>query len=77
MSDGFRAGKRRKRAAGAWIPAPADQIVVGDMIEELLKVAAASLLGIFELAAELRGGTADERHFVFGTGERPFGISRR
>ena len=47
LGGGIWAGKGRKCSPWARIPAPADEVVMGDVIPELLKVAAAILLGIF------------------------------
>ena len=47
------------------------------MFENLLEVAIAVLLWVFDLTAKLGRRAADKNHFVFGSGQRPFGISRR
>ncbi len=47
------------------------------MLKQLLQRAATRLLRIFQLAAELGGGTPDDDHFVLRSGKRPLGISRR
>ena len=47
LGGGVGTGEGRKRAAWAWIPAPSDEVVMGDVIPELLKIAATILLGIF------------------------------
>ena len=77
LGDGVGTGERRKCAAFAGIPAPTDQIVSGDMLEELGERAASGLPGIFELPAELGGRAADEDHLVFGRRQGPLGIAGR
>jgi hypothetical protein len=63
LSNGFGAVERRQCPAVAWIPAPTDQIVLGNMIEERLQVSAPILLGIFNLLAEFWGRASDKDHF--------------
>ena len=46
------------------------------MLQKLLKRTAAGLFDIVELAAELRGRTSDENHYVVRGWKGPFGISR-
>ena len=58
--------ERGKRAAIAGIPAPTDEIVGGDVFEELCKRAATGLLGIFELAAQFGRSATDKDHLVVG-----------
>jgi len=57
--------ERWERTAVAWIPAPADQVVKSYVLVNLLKGAAAILLGIFQLLAKLGWRAANEDHFVF------------
>jgi hypothetical protein len=59
------------------MPAPADEVVVGDVIEKSVEGATAILFGVFDLAAEVGGGAADENHFVFRRRKAPPGISGR
>jgi len=50
---------------------------VSDVVVELFKSAIAVLFRISNLATEIGSGTSDKNHLVFGSGERPFGISGR
>src|SRR6266478_488533 len=77
LRDGVCAGERRESAPRAGVPAPADQLVGRNVFEQLRERAAAGLLGIFELAAQLGRRAPEEHHFVLRRGERPLWISRR
>ena len=50
---------------------------MSDVVVELFKSAIAVLFRISNLATEIGSGTSDKNHLVFGSGERPFGISGR
>lgn len=76
-SDKIRAIERRQRASITWIPAPAYKIVGSDVRKYLRKVATAVLLGIFQLAAKLSGGSPHKNHFHLRRRQSPFRIPRR
>jgi hypothetical protein len=69
--------KRRQAPSVSGIPAPTYKVIVSDVVVELFKSAIAILFRIFNLATEIGSGTSDKNHLVFGSGERPFGISGR
>ena len=69
--------KRRQGSSVSGIPAPTYEVIVSDVVVELFKSAIAVLLRISNLATEIGSGTSDKNHLVFGSGERPFGISGR
>src|SRR5579872_2211298 len=77
LCGGLDARERRQTAAVAGIPAPADKIVVGHMIEKLSQGAPAVLFGIFELPAKIARRTADKHHLLLRKRQRPLGIARR
>ncbi len=72
-----RTRERRQRAARAWIPSPADEIIRRDVFQYLLQRASASLPGIFQLITKLRGRASDKNHLVLRGWKGPFRISRR
>jgi len=69
--------KRRQGPSVSGIPAPTYEVIVSDVVVELFKSAIAVLFRISNLATEIGSGTSDKNHLVFGSGERPFGISGR
>ena len=69
--------KRRQGSSVSGIPAPTYEVIVSDVVVELFKSAIAVLFRISNLATEIGSGTSDKNHLVFGSGERPFGISGR
>ena len=64
-------------AAIARIPAPADKIVVRDVIEKRFEGPSAILLGIFDLPAKLARGASREYHLMFRRRKPPLRITRR
>jgi hypothetical protein len=77
LRGGIGTAERRQRAAVAGIPAPADELIVRNVLEELLKRTATILFRILQLAAKLPWRAADKNHFLFGWREGPPGISGR
>src|SRR5580698_192693 len=73
----FRTVERRQCASFARIPAPANQIVRGNMLDDLRETAMAVLRRIFQLPAKLGGGFALNHHLHIGRRQRPFRIARR
>ena len=69
--------KKRQGPSVSGIPAPTYKVIVSDVVVELFKSAIAVWFRIFNLATEIGNGTSDKNHLVFGSGERPFGISGR
>jgi hypothetical protein len=69
---GLRAG--RGGAAVAWIPGPADQRVLADMVDQVFGLAAAIARGIPELNADLGQRLAFPGHFT--RREMPFMMAR-
>ncbi len=77
LGHGFRPGKRRRCPAVAGIPAPADEIVVRDVVKKVCEGSSAILLRIFDLLAKLACRASNKYHLVLGGGQSPLRTAGR
>jgi hypothetical protein len=77
VPDKLGVGERRFCSAVAGVPAAQDELVVGDVVEQLLQRPLPVLFGILQLASKLARSLALKDQLHLGRGQVPVRISRR